>query len=198
MPDWNLHEWRGATESPPIISIKKTMAGYIRRSEWIDKARVFSNPVATVCDLIVDLVHAYIAQRPHLICLHSAAIAFNERLVLFPSPYRAGKSTLATHLASLGGRVYSDDVLPIDKTTGNALALGIQPRLRHPLPDNSKPRFKEFIATRSGEKGDHELYVKLTTDEQARLGEYQPINGIVVLKNATLWRQKNMMGGGIV
>jgi hypothetical protein len=52
--------------------------------------------------------------------------------VLFAGTHRAGKSTLVARLAlDAGAEVFCDDVLPID-AKGQAIALGMAPRLRLP------------------------------------------------------------------
>ena len=72
--------------------------------------------VDAACSFIVDLIRAYIAAAPSLLCLHGAAAEFAGRLVVFPTPYRSGKSTLTAYLAAAGVRVYADDILPSRRT----------------------------------------------------------------------------------
>ena len=86
--------FRGAPVSgaEPVITLTKTEKGYQRVSPWLTKPAAYPDKVDAVCDFIVDLINAYIADDPRLLCLHCAAIEFEYGLVVFPNPYKAGKS----------------------------------------------------------------------------------------------------------
>jgi hypothetical protein len=169
-------------EKPPVITVQKTAAGFERRSRWLQKPAVFQNPVDAVCDLVVDLIHAYVADNKGLLCLHCAAVEFKQGLVIFPNTYRAGKSTLSLKLVSCGARLFTDDVLPITKQSDLGMALGILPRLRMPLPKDFEQTFVDFILDRTGPENTRYLYVKLDPDEQATLRTTAPIKGITILR----------------
>jgi hypothetical protein len=71
----------------------------------------------------IDLLGRVLAAATHeqgLLCLHGSAVAVHGRAVGFLAAKGSGKSTLATALASIGGRLLTDDTLPIDP--GTALA----------------------------------------------------------------------------
>ena len=92
--DWGIEKFDPSDDKPPVITIQKTEAGFERRSRWLSKSTIFRNPIDAVCDLVVDLIHAYATDNKGLLCLHCAAVEFKQGLVVFPNTYRAGKSTL--------------------------------------------------------------------------------------------------------
>jgi hypothetical protein len=183
-----LYHWRISTclsvqEVEPIIRIEAQDGGYQRHSAWVKQGKgFFHDPLDAVCDFIVDLIHAFVADNPDLLCLHCAAVEFEQGLVLFPNTYKAGKSTLTVKLASMGCRVFSDDVMPLFKRSRNGIALGIQPRLRIPLPDNTDQAFVDFVETTPGTANRRYRYPALDQNLLAPLGTESPIRAIVVLK----------------
>ena len=184
--DWRIDKVDPVDDKPPVITIRKTEAGFERRSRWLSKPAIFRNPVDAACDLVVDLIHAYVTDHKGLLCLHCAAVEFNQGLVVFPNTYRAGKSTLSLKLVASGERLFTDDVLPISNQGNVGLALGILPRLRLPLPNELTPDFVDFITEHAGPQNQRYLYVKLGLNEQAVLGKEAPIIGITILQ-----REKN-------
>jgi hypothetical protein len=180
--DWGIEKYDAGVETPPVISIRKTDAGFERRSSWLSKPAIFQNPVDAVCDLIVDLIHAYVADHQGLLCLHCAAVEFNRGLVIFPNTYRAGKSTLSLRLVASGARLFTDDVLPVSNQGDFGLALGILPRLRLPLPHGITPDFRDFVIQRAGPQNTRYLYVNLGLNEQAVLETAAPVQGITILQ----------------
>ena len=180
--DWGFEKIDPRDEKSPVITIEKTEAGFERRSRWLSKPAIFSNPVDAVCDLVVDLIHAYVADNKGLLCLHCAAVEFEQGLVVFPNTYRAGKSTLSLKLVSCGAQLFTDDVLPITSHGDEGMALGILPRLRLPLPNDLQQNFVDFLQDRAGPQNKRYLYVKLNPDEQAPLRTIAPIKGITILQ----------------
>lgn len=185
--NWGIDRIEPDDNRMPEITIQKTEAGFERRSKWLSNPAVFSDPVDAACDMIVDLIHAYVADHKDMLCLHCAAVEFNQGLVVFPNAYRAGKSTLSLKLVESGGRLFTDDVLPISNQVDAGLALGILPRLRLPLPDQISSNFAKFVENRCGPQNDRYLYVRLGLSEQAALGTTAPIRGITILQ-----REKNV------
>lgn len=170
-----------APEETVQITIRKTEAGYERSSLWLEEPVVHSDPVDAVCDLTVDLVHAYVTDHPGYLCLHSAAALFNQGLFLFPSTYRSGKSTLSLHLAFNGVPLFTDDALPVTSESNEGMATGFYPRLRLPLPESVTDRFRNYIRQRVALRNDRYCYVTLDLNEQLHLGKTAPITGIVLL-----------------
>ena len=183
--DWEIKKIDPRDQQRPVITIRKTGSGFQRRSRWLSKPKIFRNPIGTVCDFIVDLIHAYIADNEGLLCLHCAAVKFNQGLVVFPNTYRAGKSILSLKLVSCGGQLFTDDVLPITSQGNFGMALGILPRLRLPLPEALGEAFSNFAFKHAGPKNERYLYLKLSKREQALLGTTAPIRGITILQRDT-------------
>ncbi len=165
-----------------VISVEKSANGYRRVSPWLEKPVVFTDPLDAACDCTVDLIHAFVADNPGYLCLHTAAAKFNQGLVLFPSFYRTGKSTLSVHLASMGVQLFTDDALPVTADDNKAFVLGIYPRLRLPLPENVTEAFRAFVRNRAGVGNKGSCYIKLNTDELASYGTTASICGITILR----------------
>jgi hypothetical protein len=197
--DWEIQKLDRNAHQPAVITIEKTDAGFLRQSRWLSKPAIFRHPVDAVCDFIVDLIHAYVADNSGLLCLHCAAVESRQGLVVFPNTYRAGKSTLSLKLVSCGGRLFTDDVLPIPSESEDGLALGILPRLRLPLPDTAGQAFVDFVSQRGGPKNGRYLYIKLNGREQAAFGTTAPIRWIIILqrdgaaKPALMKTEKNIV-----
>jgi len=183
--DWEIKKIDSHGEQQPVIAIQKTNGNFQRRSRWLSKPAIFHNPIDTVCDFIVDLIHAYVADNAGMLCLHCAAVKFKQGLVVFPNTYRAGKSILSLKLVSCGGQLFSDDVLPITNQGNFGVALGILPRLRLPLPEALGEAYSYFAFEHAGPKNDRYLYVKLSKRQQAVLGTTAPIRGITILQRDT-------------
>jgi len=167
---------------PSGIRLKTVEKGFIRRSNWLKRPAIYHHPVDACCDLVVDLVNAYAQQNPDLLCLHCAAVLGQQGLILFPATHQAGKSLLSAQLAASGYRLFSDDILPVGKSDHRGIALGIQPRLRTPLPDKVNTDLLEFISAHLGPASDRFLYLDLKHDHLAKLGERAPVRHLVLLK----------------
>ena len=87
---WRFTECASPPAPPPIITIRKTANGYGIASPWRKSPARHGDRVDAACSFIVDLIRAYIADAPSLLCLHGAAAEFAGRLVVFPTPYRSG------------------------------------------------------------------------------------------------------------
>jgi hypothetical protein len=180
--DWEIKRLDRSVEQPPVITIQKTGEGFQRQSRWLSKPAIFRNAVDAACDFIVDLIHAYVADHEGLLCLHCAAVEFEQGLVVFPNTYRAGKSIFSLKLVSCGGRLFTDDVLPITAHCDFGMALGILPRLRLPLPQASGQAFSDFVSERAGPQNDRYCYVKLSERKLAALGTTAAICCITILQ----------------
>lgn len=177
---WSFRKVKDSQAPPPAIIITKTRQGYSRQSEWLEKPIVYPNIINAACDFLVDAFKCAVADDPSLLCLHTAAVDFGDGLYLFPSTCNAGKSTLSAHLASMGVKIFADDVLYI---TGDNLGMspGILPRLRLPLPDDGGDIFDAFVAKRRGPESRRFVYLKLRPGELAHYRETAPIKGIIEL-----------------
>jgi hypothetical protein len=180
--DWEVKRLDQGADQLPVITIEKTEAGFQRNSRWLSKPAIFRNPVDAACDFIVDLLHAYVDNHEGLLCLHCAAVEFKQGLVVFPNTYRAGKSIFSLKLVSCGGRLFTDDVLPLTTQGNLGMALGILPRLRLPLPQSLRSVFSNFVSERAGPQNGRYCYVRLGERKQAALGATAPICGITILE----------------
>ena len=136
-----------------------------------------------VCDLVAEMAWERLRSDPGLLCLHAAAVAFDDTLVVMPNARRAGKSTLAVALARLGHRLLTDDVLPVrhapDRQTFVGIANGIAPRLRLPLPEGFSPAFHDWVGQDIGPA--NRQYKYLTSAPIAPGGTEIPLGAIVAL-----------------
>ena len=185
-----LHGWRftplaEAGSLDPLIRLTKDKDRYRLESPWQEGPPRDRDAVDAVCALIVDLVNAYVADTPSLLCLHCAAAEFGGRLVIFPGAYRAGKSTLMASLAAAGTRVHADDVLPIKAPGDLAVAPGIAPRLRLPLGAEVSPALRRFVAAHRGPASRRYQYLALDASRLARHGDEAPIGAFVTLDRRT-------------
>jgi hypothetical protein len=183
--DWPMQNINSDSGSEPVIWLEKVSKHYERRSAWLPKPARFRDSVDAVCDLIVDFIHAYVAEQEKLLCLHGAAVELQSGLMVFPNTYRAGKSILSLRLVSLGARLFSDDVLPIEHQTNSGMALGILPRLRLPLPATAGPALTDFIEQRCGPQNKRYRYIRLSDNELARRGTKAPVAAITILKRSS-------------
>ncbi len=180
--DWKFREISADGGAEPVISVRETNLGYRRKSLWLAKAATCRDPLDAACDFVVDLVNGYVADNPGMLGLHCAAVEFSNGLVIFPAAYRTGKSTLAVALARAGARVFTDDVLPLPQRhgNGNGMALGILPRLRKPVANDTGDAFRAFTKERAGADSEKFLYLNLNRDELAPFGTMATIAGVVI------------------
>lgn len=174
----------------PALSVAAVPQGWRIQSQWTPKPAVYDDPADIVCALLADLVLAYVEADPRLLCLHAGAVALGQGpaapLFVFPAESQAGKSTLTAALAASGGRLYSDDVLPIDLDSPavNAVAIGLAPRPRLPLPDALPQQMRDVLQRRIALRNSQYGYVALPQEQLAPLGERRPIAAFVQLERA--------------
>ena len=180
---------RLAADDPrrPLVSFRRAEDGYDWVSETLPVPDYWqrekpADTLKTVCDIHYELTAWYLRERPGYLCLHGAAALFDGELVLFPSPGRAGKSTLTVALAMAGFRVYNDDVLPLEPEREHGVALGVLPRLRMPLPADADPALVAFMKEWGGPANEDWQYAALPDATFARFGETAPIKAIVFLE----------------
>ncbi|MCP5067583.1 MAG: hypothetical protein GY946_13550 [bacterium] len=180
---WNVRP--SGHDAPPVIRVTKTPRGYRRVSCWqhtasLARAKIRPSVVETICGFHFEFIDWYLAEHPVQIPLHGAGACFGNRLVLFPALAKAGKSTLSVHLAMAGHTLYSDDVIPIDGVTREAVAMGIQSRLRE-IPGDASDAFRAFVTERQGPARPGRIYVLLRDHELAPLDQRAPVGGVVLL-----------------
>ena len=191
--------WQQTDDSrAPLIAVSKASAaepnsGWRIVSRWTPDAAFYDDAADILCALLADLVMAYVSANDRLICLHAGAVAIGPEtnggpaapLFVFPAETQAGKSTLTTALAASGGRLYSDDVLPVDLTgDAAATAIGLAPRPRLPLPAALPAALRDGILRRVTLGNARYGYVALPREQLAPRGERRPIAAFVRLERA--------------
>lgn len=142
-----------------VSCVGREALGYASRSSYLDKAITGLGVAGAACAVIADLAQDYFETRPGTYALHCAAFRFNDRLIAATGPRRAGKSTLAARMTQDPDcQVLCDDVLPVT-ADGEAVGLGIAPRLRLPLPDGASAAFKAHVARYLGPRDDRYGYL---------------------------------------
>ncbi len=184
---WEIQDVPTTQPARAQIRVTRTVRGYRRVSSRFNtpsraRKKIRRTTVAGLCGLHCELIDWHVDANEGMLCLHCAAAKFGDGLVLFPTTFRTGKSTLSTYMAAAGHRVFCDDVLPIDPDTDAGVAPGIVPRIRLPLPDNMGVKMRQYLASRSGPANHKYMYVNLNAQELAPLGEQAPIRGIVMLQ----------------
>lgn len=183
LPGWRIEKGR-EDGAEPLITIRRIAQGYVRQSPWTAPDSPLAHPVDAACDFLVDLTRAHIAASEGWLCLHAAAIDTSAGLVVFPSSYGAGKSTLAMHAAAAGARLFADDVMPLT-SEGEGVAPGILPRLRLPLAAETRRVLAGFLKRREGAHSARFAYFAMNEGELAGLGERRPIAALVLLERRT-------------
>ena len=186
--------WNLKTGTPAEMRVFKPRARITRQSNgwnWEElgapKARDWDpipprSAMRVVTDVHDAAIYWYLADNPHLLCLHGGAARIGSGLVCFPARGRAGKSTLMAHLAALGHQVFADDVLGLEPKGNRGLALGFMPRLRTPLPANLAPEIRDYIAGHTAFEQAGWLYLKPGARQIAGLGVTAKIKALVTLE----------------
>lgn len=122
------------------------------------------NAVNVICDLVAEMAWERLRSDPSLLCLHTAAVEFSGRLIIFPNTRRAGKSTMTAALARLGHSVFTDDFLPVQvnvrSQTCLGIANGIAPRIRLPLPESFSDSFHAWVQQDIGPSNKQYKYLR--------------------------------------
>lgn len=122
-------------------------------------AALFENPLAAANALVGVLISGLLLSRPDWVCLHAAALDLDGAALVLPGDHQAGKSLFAGVAAALGLAVVADDrvLLRLPARQGGArkeqpevVALGIQPKLRLPLPPALPEGVRAFLDDHAG------------------------------------------------
>jgi hypothetical protein len=175
-PGWPFAE--STSEDEPVATIRGQDGIY--EIDIPGQDPIAATAVNAACSAMVDFASAYIDDNPVRFCFHCGAALFAGRLVMFPSRSHAGKSTLIGRLAASGHVIFCDDILPVFED-GRAIALGIAPRLRLPLPQAARPRFRQFVSRHTGASDGHYLYLNLPDGNLAPHNSTAPLGALVLL-----------------
>lgn len=181
---WRFGPSNTETELQPLIGVRREGDEYRLSAPWHLEDRHADTPVAAACTLSVDLVRAFIEANPGWQGLHCGAVEIDGRLVLLVGPTRAGKSTLVADLASRGVKIFTDDLVPVDFSTGIGRSMGIPPRPRLPLPADVAARVGNGTGRpddRWGPRDNRYLYLRPDRILQAPFGATAPLGTLVFL-----------------
>lgn len=189
---WSFAE-TSASDGAPALSVRRDGHGFqIMEEGWAP----FREPsaVSAACSLVAILLNRVVEDDPAFLALHAGAVAIGRQTIVFPSTHRAGKSTLAAALALNGHKLVADDILPLDCRGAQACALasGVAPRLRLPLPPSRDLRFR-FLAWRwAGPDDGYYRYLRLPRWSRCRFAERFEIGVFVFLERDTSYREPGL------
>ncbi len=178
--DWPFAR-TAAGGTAPIIEVERG-DGYRIRAPWLPRPTCHNDPLDTVCGLVAELAIARVHEQPRYLSLHGAAVSWRDKLAFFPCSHRVGKSTLVAALAARGAQVFADDVVIIDSHTGMALANGIAPRVRLPLPPLRNRASAAFIRRHVRLYNYRYAYLGLDSDQRLAYGSRAPVRALVLLQ----------------
>jgi hypothetical protein len=136
----------GALPDAPLATLIGAGSGrYDHHSVYLLAPLTGLAPASAVCSLVADLAQHFFESRPGWLALHCGAVLSGGRVIAMAGQAKAGKSTLAARLSAEPDlSVICDDVLPVDPN-GIAMALGVGPRLRLPLPPAASALFRAHV-----------------------------------------------------
>lgn len=192
---WEVREIDRDPAVPAYVTFRREGGIYDWHAPWIKgRNRRDDDPsldlMEAVCDFHYEFIDWFADRNPRHFCVHMAAVDFAGRAVLFPAIQKTGKSTLALHCVSRGRALLGDDVVAIDPDTGEAVALGLMPRMRLPLHPRFAAGFRNFMAARAGLSDRRWQYVTLGAGEIVPYGTRLPVGGVVILD-----RRKDIAAG---
>lgn len=154
---------------------------FVIDTPWLEHPVRDHSTLRAAGNLAVDLVEAWLAEHPDTLSLHCGAALFGNQLVVFPARSHAGKSTLMARLAADNIPVFTDDVLPLSADDTAGLSLGLQPRLRLPLPDSAGPALRR-LAAEAPLQDERYAYVRPADAAAPVFGRWASIGAIVLLE----------------
>ncbi|QYK40274.1 MAG: PqqD family peptide modification chaperone [Paracoccaceae bacterium] len=158
---WTPAPWGGTAPRPLCATLPDpgTPGHYVHAARDLDPPLTGLPAASAVCAVVADLAMGFCDALPGGIGLHCGAVEIGGCLILLTGRHKAGKSTLVARLsAEPGARTVCDDVLPLD-AHGRAIALGIPPRLRLPLPPGAGPVLAGHLARHTAVADDRYAYL---------------------------------------
>jgi hypothetical protein len=183
---WEMREIAIDPAVPAYVTFRRERGIYDWQAPWIKgRNRRDDDPsrdlMEAVCDFHYEFIDWFADRNPTHFCVHMAAVEFAGKAILFPAIQKTGKSTLSLHCAHLGKALLGDDVVAIDPHTGEAVGLGLMPRMRLPLHPRFGDGFRDFLTARAGLTDRRWQYVSLRKEEILPYGTRLPIGGVVIL-----------------
>lgn len=187
---WDVSETAATDSIKPTMVISRKGDSY----DWklpggsLTAKKLFGCPetaASAVSDVHYLLNGWFVDRFSDYFTLHCAAVKLGDGVVLFPGRHRAGKSLLTVALAARGHMVFGDDVVAIDPAESTALALGMLPRVRLPLPPQAIGQdLHEFLESHVMLGDVEQQYLDLDSGRLAGIGTSLPITAIVQLKRS--------------
>jgi hypothetical protein len=115
-----------------------------------------------------EVIHYMTLANPDLLWLHAGAAAYRDNAMIFPGVWGSGKSTLVTSLCEDGWDYLSDDIVPIEMSSGRVLPF-------HRTPTIRKNSGQEMPSHRLGEL--QKIEIKLNRERICR----KPVKVIAIL-----------------
>lgn len=78
-----------------------------------------------------EVARLFILRNAHLVWLHAGCAASPQGAIVLPGSWGRGKSTLVLELCKRGWSFLSDDIVPFDPATGQAVPFPGTPQVRH-------------------------------------------------------------------
>ena len=183
---WDIREMPFDASVPAYVTFRRKNGIYDWNTPWLKgRNRRDDDPsldlMEAVCDFHYEFIDWFADRNPARFCVHMASVEICGKAILFPAVQRAGKSTLALHCVQHGFRLLGDDVVALDCDTGEAVALGLLPRMRLPFHPSFGPDFVKFVGAHAGLSDRRWQYVSLDAEQIAAYGEQFPIAGVVIL-----------------
>lgn len=145
----------------------------------------FDNAFDAANGLAGALISGFIRHDPTLICLHAGSALIGGALAVVVGESFAGKSSIALQLTSSGCRLFGDDRLavrlPAPERAPEGLCLGLNPKVRLPLPVDAGARFGELVDAYKEIESADAAYLKLWSGEAAEFGDRAEVSSIVLL-----------------
>ncbi len=183
LPGWPYETLDQADTEPFFTITGQGPEGYHCTSHITGVPTRKLDTVDAICDVVAAMSYGLVASRSRFLCLHAAAIEIGGRLIVVPSTWRAGKSTLTAALAHDGHGVFTDDALTVTRDANGRLmarASGICPRVRLPFPEMPGAELGDWVARNPGPA--NERYKYLCVPELPTGGHLEPLGAIVMLE----------------
>lgn len=185
LKDWPSRLDKSHDDRPVFMEIERANDGFdIHRVDDGWRSRE-TDDLGVVSSTIIEIIDGYVANGTGLGLLHAGSAEFAGRLLLFPASTLAGKSTLMTRLSAAGHKVFSDDLIPLDLATGEAVATGCLPRPRLPLPPAATPEFSAFVESHVLARDEYCAYIDPGVGRRAGFGDRRAIGAVVLLRRST-------------
>lgn len=146
----------------------------------------FDNEMDAANGLAGALVAEYVAARADTVCLHAGSALVGAGLCVLLGASLAGKSSVAMQLAASGYRLFGDDRLAVrqgdDDAPAEGTCLGLQPKLRLPLPEDAGPALEGFVESYTEIRTGTAAYLRPWDTEAATFGDTAPLGALVALE----------------